>query len=931
MINRRTFLSRVASAVGISIIGGGAGEMMLENDFVRYTIDASGRSIGFVDKRTGRDYCAKDPPQPFATIRKDGKNFEPSRCSYTNGRLVFSFPKANITVTVRAMEKRTHFAFEVESIEGGNVEEIVFGAIRVGMARHVNRISGIVSDGDFACCIRTQDFRVGFLLVDDAKPLMGAICLPKYQVTGAKAVLVGCPFGMLRSILQEVVREEGMLYSPVGGPFALDAEETRGSYVFATVSEANVGEWIRLCKKAGIDMIHMIGWDRSFGHYEPREDLFPNGLKGLRDTIARIHDAGLRAGLHVHFGVSPHDPYATPIPDRRLKTDASFILSDPLDERSEFVTTTSPPEDLDVIWAFASRGNVLRIGDELIQYRGLSKDPPGFAGCRRGAFGTKPSSHEKGERVEHMYVRYCQFFPDEDSTLVDEIGERVSEIVNSCGVDMVYMDGAEGMPGNWYGVSKMRAAIFKGFKGRVMVEASEWGYHSWAFHSRIGAWDHPNWGLKRFVDLHCKANEEYRKGSLLPAQLGWWAILGPSEHTYAELPDEVEYLCCKALAYDMPISFQGIGLGEPWNARQDEYLEMIGRYERLRLSRYFPEKIKERLRMEGEEFRLFLSAEDGSWKFVPTDYLVHKVIGLEDGRNIWTFHNRFGNQPLKIRIQALYAAAPYDGPEGLLITNFQEGGWEEEGSEGTRCSLFPSDGPVESKGIGGFYRARNGSDKRQGAWTRIVKRFSPPLDLSKYGALGFFLYGDGKGELLNFQLTNPPQYWTTYDEHYIVVDFTGWRYFELHLKERDADRYGDYRWPYDDLYAIYRNPLIRHSVSALTIYYNNLPPKEEVGCYISPIKALPERKAGLANPTVNVNGSEIVFPVVLESGQYMEFLSPSECRIYDERGRCIGKAFPKGDVPEVLSGDNRIAFSCEKQDGYNIRAVVTIVLEGSPI
>ena len=79
--------------------------MVLENDFVRYTIDSGGRSIGFVDKRTGRDYCAKDPPQPFAIIRKDGKNFEPSRCSYVSGRLVFSFPEANITVAVRATEK----------------------------------------------------------------------------------------------------------------------------------------------------------------------------------------------------------------------------------------------------------------------------------------------------------------------------------------------------------------------------------------------------------------------------------------------------------------------------------------------------------------------------------------------------------------------------------------------------------------------------------------------------------------------------------------------------------------------------------------------------------------------------------------------------------------------------------------------------------
>jgi hypothetical protein len=141
------------------------------------------------------------------------------------------------------------------------------------------------------------------------------------------------------------------------------------------------------------------------------------------------------------------------------------------------------------------------------------------------------------------------------------VAECIARQFNACSFGMVYMDGAEGMPDGWYGCAKMREALFRRLKGRVLVEAREWGYHSWPFHSRLGAYDYPHWGLKRFVDVHCRDAEDYRAGSLLTTQLGWWAILGAGDEHPAELPDEIEYLCGKSLATDAPMSFQGIDVG----------------------------------------------------------------------------------------------------------------------------------------------------------------------------------------------------------------------------------------------------------------------------------------------------------------------------------------------------------------------------------
>lgn len=534
--------------------------------------------------------------------------------------------------------------------------------------------------------------------------------------------------------------------------------------------------------------------------------------------------------------------------------------------------------------------------------------------------------------VDHLFVRYQCFQPDETSTLVDELAEAIARVFNTCGFDMIYMDGAEGMAGGWYGVARMREALFRKLQGRVLVEASEWGYPSWPFHSRLGAWDYPNWGLKRFTDEHCRSTEAYRRAALLPAQLGWWAILGPDRDHPAEFPDEIEYLCCKSLALDAPMSFQGIEPGQkPPNSRQEEYLEMIGRYERLRLADYFSSEVKQRLRTEKEDFRL-AQAAGGEWEFIPTDYAAHKVTGRSDGTSTWTAENRYGAQPAKLRIEALYDAEPYDSSAAIVLAAFAKGGEfvAEASAPRVKQAIGVSDERVKLGSSSGRYWAQNEGDSRIGAWARAVKSFAPEINLQKHEALGVWIRGDGKGELLNFQLTNPPHYWTTCDEHYVKVDFQGWRYFELLLRERDADQYPDYSWPYGYHSNIYRNPLIKDHTSALNLYFNNLPARESVTCYLGPIKALPVRKLTLRNPALSINGKRIEFPVTMESGSSLEVLSGADGKLYDERGALLRDLHLPNGPPMLAAGRNEMQFTCEASADSSVRAKITVISDGKP-
>ena len=386
----------------------------LENGFARISLDEAGNVVSIVDKSSGAELCADK--RPFVVIIKDGKSFPPSACSFTKtrngGRLVFRFANADATVAIDVSVKQRYFAFKVAEVNGSGIGEIVFAQIYVRQAKNVSHMVGMIGDEQFSFCMRALNLQTN-VRVGGKPAILAAICYSNYGFTGAGVALVASPTNRLRDVLKEVVKNEGILHTPIGGPFALDAKENRLLYVFATISEHNVDEWISLAKKSGLSIIHFIGWGKSFGHYEPRNDLFPNGLVGMKKVVEKIHAAGLKAGLNVLTAfISPHDPYVTPIPDKRLAKRKTFTFAKPISEKDDAIFVNEKPEDMDVIWAYASRGNVLQIDDELVQYSGYSQEPPyRFFGCRRGAFGTKASPHEAGTKVYTFFLLRCIFTP----------------------------------------------------------------------------------------------------------------------------------------------------------------------------------------------------------------------------------------------------------------------------------------------------------------------------------------------------------------------------------------------------------------------------------------------------------------------------------------------------------------------------------------
>ena len=474
------------------------------------------------------------------------------------------------------------------------------------------------------------------------------------------------------------------------------------------------------------------------------------------------------------------------------------------------------------------------------------------------------------------------------------------------------------------------------------MEMSTFNHQLWFARSRIGAWDAPSKGYKRFIDQHFLDN----KGSqqmFLPANLGWWCVFDwTPKDRIRTFPDDLEYVLCKAIAGDHSLSwlmgFEPETLEKSDNARRLGAL--VKQYEELRLGNYFSPAVREKLGAPNSDFTLEKTA-GGRWRFRPVKYDTHKVLGVDGTSNRWKVENKFCPQPLKVRIEALLSLSPYEGSADVVAAfdSTNEFGLA-QASEGVAASLRTVSTPVKTRVASGCFSAKSDKTNALCAWAMAGKNFPKPVNLLEQG-FGVWIHGDGKGEVLNFQWRAPEHISSGLSEHYAVIDFTGWRYFEF--VEPESERLMDYGWPY-----FYANPdkdfggaepikrlnrvaatfwVDYRKLDSLKLWYNNIPKGQEVRCYLSPVKALSHVTVELVNPSMTISGRQITFPTTLRSGSYLEFRSLTDCRVYGAKGELVGEVKALGNTPQLEAGNNVVQFSCNVPQGASARANVTIISE----
>jgi hypothetical protein len=85
------------------------------------------------------------------------------------------------------------------------------------------------------------------------------------------------------------------------------------------------------------------------------------------------------------------------------------------------------------------------------------------------------------------------------------------------------------------------------------------------------------------------------------------------------------------------------------------------------------------------------------------------------------------------------------------------------------------------------------------------------------------------------------------------------------------------------------------------------------------------------NPTLSVNGENVILPIEMPSGSYLEFNTAGDSTLYGPKGELISQVSPEGEVPLLSAGENKIQFSCSGADGPPPRAKLTVISYGQPL
>ncbi|HQL55809.1 MAG TPA: hypothetical protein PLQ87_13960, partial [Phycisphaerae bacterium] len=460
----------------------------------------------------------------------------------------------------------------------------------------------------------------------------------------------------------------------------------------------------------------------------------------------------------------------------------------------------------------------------------------------------------------------------------------------------------------------MRHKIFRQLDANPLIEGSCYGEHNWWFHSRLGTWDHPVWAPKRFQDDHVVACSHYRDSDLLGPQMGWWAPRMAAPFARGHHLDEMEYFASKNLGLDAAMSIQGVDVNRaPLPYHLERQFTLLGWYEHLRLARYFDTQTVARLAVPGAEFRL-RQTPGGAWRFTPVTMDTHRVTGPDDGSAAWRVMNPEARQPLCLRVEALYAAAPSGAPGAKPLVRADEFAALKTATAHAAVRLDVSEVAGDTRGgpRNLRLRAENRGQNPTGAWARATLSFPAPYrDLRGTGAFGLWVKGDGSGARLNLQIGCPREFMGGLSDHYVTLDFTGWRYVTLLARERDTARMDEHVWPYRKTgsHALFRTQLDMAHVSQVTLYLNAVPPGGGAEVTVSPVEALPVRPVSLARPIVTVNGQRLDVPFTLASGEFAELEPDGLFTQYSERGEPLARAVCGADARPVLcAGAN--AFAC---------------------
>ncbi len=481
---------------------------------------------------------------------------------------------------------------------------------------------------------------------------------------------------------------------------------------------------------------------------------------------------------------------------------------------------------------------------------------------------------------------------------------------------MVYFDASDGLLApyidRWYYLNKLHLAYYEKFDKGILYQTST-GTGSnilWHIVPRSASAD-GHGDIKGYLDGRWRGilgmGSNFTK-----ADIGWY-------YWFKECrPDQIEYVCARALGIDGSISVETSREAMDRLSQSRQMFEMIGKWEHCRAAQYFDETVREKLKEPQKDFKLFGDGR-GGWSLFRAVYEEPRMVDTLDGQqNVWTITNdRDEPCPLGIEIvrgkREVGAPTDYTQPGVLTIAPFTSAE-PYRMSETNQFAKYvvggqkkiTDNGPVRDKVTQSFavstesrtgesalvYSAENKGGP--GGWCGIGRRFDTPLDLSGFEGIGLWLLGDGNHEALRIQLRDPQG---RHADVVPTVNFKGWRLLTFPLPAGGVDL---------------------SKIEYLLFYFNGVSPNSSVKVMIDGLKALPKLNvlSDIHDPIVRLNGRDIRFPITLSGGEALTNEGPDGIKHWPG-GMNPSRSVDLSNAPlQLQPGENRIEFTCDQPERF---------------
>ena len=662
-------------------------------------VDAHGLITSLTDLTSGTNYLSKDSSSYLMSVRVAGQVKSPQSASVEEDVLTLHF-EDNIAARINVEEKETHLVFELVSLVNGDVVELIlWGPYQTTINKIIGETVGVVRGDEYAIGIQSLNiktlggypwnesdrmpafdiFRQGDLTdmhpdndgsvlyrVEAGSPTKSGSSLQAYSrnrseeriisdfdhekivappyndggVTGSKIALFGCQVGEALQNLGAIELTEGLPHPMIDGEWAKTSEHAAAAYLITSFTEKNVEQAIELTKRAGLKYLYHYGKTfESWGHFELFDGEFPNGIEGLRICVEKAEAQEVKLGTHCLSNfITTNDPYVTPVPDPRLAKVGSSVITEDIDAKATEITIQSPD------FFNQMKNNNLKtvmLGEELIRYGRVSDAAPWkLLDCQRGAFDTKASAHSTGKTISKLLDHgYKVFLTDADLTV--EMSETLAELYNKTGLRQISFDGLEGnrstglgtygeslMPYTWYN------SLADELKDHLIIDASRTTHFFWHIYTRMN-WGEPWYaGFRESQTEYRFNNQAYFKRNYMPGMLGWFKM------TPETSLEDMEWLLARSAGYEAGYALVADTESVAQNGNSDKILELIGDWEKLRISDSFSEVQKELMRDNTKEFSIErVGDKEWNWKEIHNEIYTHENKVRQPGEPLYTTLN----------------------------------------------------------------------------------------------------------------------------------------------------------------------------------------------------------------------------------------------------------------------------------------------------